>query len=81
MEMVKGHEELYAQPNKLLEQVNMIWKTWRHVKFKFRQHMWLNIRDFKMPHGLTPHFITKYARPHENLYKLHLDMYNLKVAN
>ncbi len=24
MEMVKGHEELYAQPNKLLEQVNMI---------------------------------------------------------
>jgi hypothetical protein len=86
MEMVKGHEELYAQPNTLLEQAlkqyeKHVNKTQRHVEFKTRQHMWLNIRDFKMPNGLSPHFITKYVRPYENLHKLHLDMYNLKFAN
>jgi ribosomal protein S21 len=48
MEMVKGHEELYAQPNTLLEQAlkqyeKHVNKTQRHVEFKTRQHMWLNI--------------------------------------
>ncbi len=37
-------------------------KTQRHVEFEVGQHEWLNIWHFKMPDGLTPHFITKYIR-------------------
>jgi hypothetical protein len=42
------------------------------------QHMWLNLRDFKMLDGLVPQFIAKYERPYEIIHKPHLDMYTLK---
>jgi hypothetical protein len=31
------------------------------VEFYVTQHVWLNIWAFKMPNGLAPHFIAKYA--------------------
>ncbi len=48
VEMVKGHEEKYAQAKKLLEQVQKQYekhakKTQRHVKFEVGQHVWMNI--------------------------------------
>jgi Zn finger protein HypA/HybF involved in hydrogenase expression len=83
--MVKGCEEKYAQTKKLLEQVQKWYekhanKTQRHVEFEVGQHVWLNIYDFKMPDGHTPHFIAKYVGPYEILHKLHLDMYALKLS-
>jgi hypothetical protein len=52
------------------------------VEFEMGQHMWLNLQDFKMPNGLVPHFIAKYARPYEIIHKPHPDMYTLKfLAN
>jgi hypothetical protein len=41
--------------------------------------MWLNTKDFKMPNGLAPCFIAKYAGPYEILHKAHLDVYTLKL--
>jgi hypothetical protein len=55
-------------------------KTRRHVEFEVGQHVWLNIRDFKMPDGLTPCFIAKYARPYETLHKPHYNVYTLKLS-
>jgi hypothetical protein len=49
------------------------------VKFEVGQHEWLNIQDFKMFDGLAPHFIAKYARHYEILYKPHFNMYTLKL--
>jgi hypothetical protein len=48
MEMVKGHEEKYAQAKKILEQVQKQYKkraneTQKHVEFEVGQHVWLNI--------------------------------------
>jgi hypothetical protein len=54
-------------------------KTQRHVECEVRQHMWLNIQDFKMHDGLAPHFTPKYVGPYENLHNLHPDMYTLKL--
>jgi hypothetical protein len=39
------------------------------------QHMWLNIKNFKMLDGPTPYFTTKYARPCEIVVKLDLNVY------
>jgi hypothetical protein len=41
--------------------------------------MWLNIQDFKVPNGLAPCFIAKYAKPYEILHVRHPDMYTLKL--
>jgi hypothetical protein len=43
------------------------------------QHMWLNIRDFKMLDGLALCFIAKYAKLYEILHKPHPDVYTLKL--
>jgi hypothetical protein len=84
VEMVKGCEKKNIQAKELLEQVQKWYekhanKTWRHVEFEVGQHVWLNIRDFKMPNGLAPCFIAKYARFYETFHKPHLDMYTLKL--
>jgi hypothetical protein len=49
------------------------------VEFEVGQHVWLNIRYFKMLHGLAPHFIAKYAGHYEILHKPHHDVYTLKL--
>jgi len=49
------------------------------MKFEVGQHVWLNIRDFKMPNGLASHFISKYVKPYEILHKLHPNLYTLKL--
>ncbi len=41
--------------------------------------MWLDIQDFKMPNGLAPCFIAKYAGPYEILHKSHPDVHTLKL--
>ncbi len=41
--------------------------------------MWLNTRDFEIPDGLAPHFISKYMGIYEILHKPHRDMYTLKL--
>jgi len=40
----------------------------------------LNIWDFKMPDGLTPHFIAKYVALYEILHKSHFNVYTLKLS-
>jgi hypothetical protein len=49
------------------------------VEFKVGQHVWLNIQDFKLPNGLAPHYIAKYARPYEILHESHINVYTLKL--
>ncbi len=51
-----------------------------HVEFNVGQHVWLNIWDFKMPNGLAPIFIAKYAGSYEILHKSHPDVYTLKLS-
>jgi len=82
--MAKGREKKYAWIKKLLEQVQKWYekhvnKTQKHVEFEVGQHVWLNIRDFKMSNGLAPHVIAKYVGTYEILHKPHLDVYTLKL--
>jgi hypothetical protein len=42
---------------------------------RLRQHMWFNIKDFKMLDGPTSYFTTKYARPYEIIVKLDPNVY------
>ncbi len=49
------------------------------MEFEVGQHMWLNIRDFKMPDGLAPCFPTKYVGLYEIVAKLRFDVYTLKL--
>jgi hypothetical protein len=49
------------------------------MEFEVGQHMWLNIRDFKMPNGLAPHFTSKYVKPYESLHKLYPNLYSIKL--
>ncbi len=48
------------------------------MEFEVGQHMWLNIKDFKMPNGLAPCFPTKYVGLYEVVAKFHFDVYTLK---
>lgn len=85
MEVVNGHE-LYILAKKLLEQAKKCYeehanKTQMHVEFEVGQHVWLNIWDFKMPDGLAPCFIVKYARSYEFLHKLNPRCVYLEVVN
>jgi hypothetical protein len=82
--MAKGREKKYAWTKKLLEQVQKWYekhvnKTRKQVEFEVGQHVWLNIRDFKMSDGLAPHFIAKYVGTYEILHKPHLNVYTLKL--
>jgi hypothetical protein len=49
------------------------------VEFEVGQHTWINIKDFKMPDGLAPHYTTKYVRPYEIIAKPHFNVYTLKL--
>ncbi len=50
------------------------------MEFEVGQHMWLNIRDFKMLDGLAPCFLTKYVGLYEIVAKLHFDVLNIEIA-
>jgi hypothetical protein len=50
------------------------------VEFKVGQHMWLNIRDFKLLDGLALHFIAKYVGLYEILHKSHPNVYTLMLS-
>jgi hypothetical protein len=54
-------------------------KTWKHVEFEVKQHVWLNIQDLKMFDGLAPCFIAKHVGLYEILHNLHLNVYTLKL--
>jgi hypothetical protein len=49
------------------------------MEFEVREHVWLNIQDFKIPNGPTLCFIAKYGRPYEILHKSNFDVYTLKL--
>jgi hypothetical protein len=38
-------------------------KLWKHIEFKLRDLMWLNIKDFKMLKTLVNRFVPKYKGP------------------
>ncbi len=50
------------------------------MEFKVGQHMWLNIKDFKMSDGLAPCFPTKYPGLYEIVAKLQFNVYTLKFC-
>jgi thymidylate synthase len=49
------------------------------MEFEVGEHVWLNIRDFKMFNGLAQCFIAKYARSYDFFHKSNFDVYTLKL--
>jgi hypothetical protein len=51
------------------------------VGFEVGQHMWCNIRDFKMLKKLDPRFIAKYARVTWNSFQASSQCVYVEIAN
>jgi hypothetical protein len=80
--MTKECEERKTFAIKLLEKVHANYvkqanKLQRHIKFKVRDLMWLNIKDFKMTKILGNRFVPKYASPYKIICKPYHDVYTL----
>jgi hypothetical protein len=54
-------------------------KSWRHIKFKMGDLMWLNIKDFKMPETLANRLVPEYTSIYKVIHKPHLDVYILQL--
>jgi hypothetical protein len=50
----------------------------REVNFKERDEMWLNIKNFRLPEGLSHNFLGPYAGPFKMLEKIFPDTYKLE---
>jgi len=54
-------------------------KSWRKVKFQEGDEVWLNIKNFRLPEGLSHKFLGPYAGPFKVLEKKLSDTYKLKL--
>jgi len=54
-------------------------KSRREVKFQKRDEMWLNIKNFRLPEGLSHKFLGPYVGPFKVLEKKFFDTYKLKL--
>jgi hypothetical protein len=54
-------------------------KSRRKVKFQEGDEMWLNIKNFRLPEGLSHKFLGPYAGPFKVLEKKLFDTYKLKL--
>jgi len=54
-------------------------KSWREVKFQEGDEMWLNIKNFQLPEGLSHKFLGPYAGPFKMLENKLSDIYKLEL--
>ncbi len=54
-------------------------KSWRKVKFQEGDEVWLNIKNFRLPEGLSHKFLSPYAGPFKVLEKKLSDTYKLEL--
>jgi hypothetical protein len=83
-EMAKECEKKKAHAIKLLEKMHVSYvkqanKLQRHIKFKVRDLMWLNIKDLKMTKILGNRFVPKYASPYKIICKPYHDVNTLQL--
>jgi hypothetical protein len=57
--------------------VNQVNKGRRHVEYEEGQKVWLNMKNFTLPDGLTPKFMAKYTSPFVIEKRLFEDVYKL----
>ena len=74
MELVK--ETLRRAQKRYEKQVN---KNRRQVSFKVGQKVWLNVKIFTLPQGLTPKFMAKFAGPFPVVKQVFDDVYKLAL--
>jgi hypothetical protein len=55
-------------------------KSRRKVKFQERDEVWLNIKNFRLPEGLSHKFLGPYAGPFKVLEKKLSDTYKLELS-
>jgi hypothetical protein len=55
-------------------------KSRRKVKFQEGDEVWLNIKNFRLPEGLSHKFLGPYARPFKVLEKKLSDTYKLELS-
>jgi hypothetical protein len=54
-------------------------KSHREVNFEEGDEVWLNIKKFQLPEGLSHKFLGPYASPFKMLEKKFPDSYKLKI--
>ena len=54
-------------------------KNRRQVSFKVGQKVWLNVKNFTLPQGLTPKFMAKFAGPFPIVKQVFDDAYKLAL--
>ena len=54
-------------------------KNRRHASFKVGQKVWLNVKNFTLPQGLTPRFMAKFAGPFSIVKQVFDDAYKLAL--
>ena len=54
-------------------------KNRRQVSFKVGQKVWLNVKNFTLPQGLTPKFMAKFAGPFPVVKQVFDDAYKLAL--
>ena len=74
LEKTKLH--LDKAQKRYVKQVN---KGRRHVEYTVGQKVWLNVKNFTLPEGLTPKFMAKYAGPFVIAQRLFEDVYKLEL--
>ena len=69
-------ETLRRAQKRYEKQVN---KNRRQVSFKVGQKVWLNVKNFTLPQGLTPKFMAKFAGPFPVVKQVFDDAYKLAL--
>ena len=69
-------ETLRRAQKRYEKQVN---KNRRQVSFKVGQKVWLNVKNFTLPQGLTPKFMAKFAGPFPIVKQVFDDAYKLAL--
>ena len=69
-------ETLRRAQKRYEKQVN---KNRRQVSFKVGQKVWLNVKNFTLPQGLTPKFMAKFAGPFSVVKQVFDDAYKLAL--
>jgi hypothetical protein len=84
-------EDLIAKREQMLEKtkvwlakaqkryVDQVNKGRRHVEYEEGKKVWLNVKHFTLPEGLTPKFMAKYAGPFVIEKRLFEDVYKLTL--
>ena len=71
-----ANETLRRAQKRYEKQVN---KNRRQVSFKVRQKVWLNMKNFTLPKGLTPTFMAKFVGPFSVVKQVFDDAYKLAL--